>query len=58
MLCKPAPDRPELTALVKRSMAQYNTMSEGEKDQLHRVQTASYVRGEMGMQDTVVGRVE
>jgi hypothetical protein len=33
-------------------------MSEGEKDQLHRVQTASYVRGEMGMQDTVVGRVE
>lgn len=58
MICKPCKDRPELTALVKRSMAQYNAMSEDEKDELHAKQRQSYVRGEMGMQDTIVGRVK
>jgi hypothetical protein len=50
----PHKDRPELTALLKQSAARYKAMSEDEKDELHRKQRESYVRGEMGMSETSV----
>lgn len=46
---RPAPDRPELTALIAEAKARYDALSPEEKDAYDKAQRESWVRGEMAL---------
>ncbi len=49
-------DRPELTALIKESVAKFEAMPLEEQEALRRAQRESWVRGEMALGKLVDGK--
>lgn len=55
---KPAPDRPELKALLQRAAASYDAMTPEQKKEQHRMQRKSWVIGEMMLEHPEMSRAE
>lgn len=54
MLSKPHKTSPKLLALLEKAKAEYESMNEAQKKEMHERQRESYVRAEMSWPETTI----